>query len=130
MLFRSQLSVSDKNSWPGWCNGTAGHIFLWTLLYKYFKDEKFLAIAEQLANHLFLEIPANINNLCCGTAGYSYAMLRLYNVTGEKHYLNESQRLKQLIMKNISSCNIIEPQHGIGIPRCAATKIINIGWCF
>ena len=120
---RWPLSVSDKNSWPGWCNGTAGHIFLWALLYKYFKEEKFLTIAEQLANHLFLEIPANINNLCCGTAGYSYAMLRLYNVTGEKHYLNESNRLKQLIMKNISSSqlqnnSLYKGEVGLGVLFC------------
>ena len=46
---RWPLTVRDQNSWPGWCNGNAGYIFLWLLLYKQFNDEKYCDIAEKTA---------------------------------------------------------------------------------
>ena len=117
------LSTGVQHSWPGWCNGSAGHIFLWVLLYKYFKDDKYLSIAEQLSNELFLQAPGHNGNLCCGTAGNAYAMLSLYNVTGDKRYLIEVQRLKQVILKNISSPllynnSLYKGEVGLGILFC------------
>ena len=90
---------NDKSSWPGWCNGNAGHIFLWTLLYKYFKDTKYIRIAEKTAAHLIVEPLLNNADLCCGMSGIAYSMINLYNATNEEKYLKHAQYIKQIILE-------------------------------
>lgn len=96
------VTVIETRPWMGWCNGSAGHIFLWSLLYKHFKDERYLAIADRTAQHMLHDTDAGIYNLCCGMAGQAYALLSLYKVTGEKKYLQNTVDLKQRILNTIS----------------------------
>ena len=97
------LSVTDKKWWPGWCNGSAGYIFLLLLLYKHFNDNKFLDSAISLSNNMAASTQWNNSNLCCGTAGTAYAVTALYKTIGEKKLLQTINKLKQAIMKNINS---------------------------
>jgi eukaryotic-like serine/threonine-protein kinase len=99
---RWTVSGSDKSFLTGWCNGSAGHIFLWSLLYQHFKVEKYLRIAMQAANHIILHAENNISNLCCGYAGEAYSFLNLYYLTKEKKYLDEAKKCEQKIMNQIS----------------------------
>jgi serine/threonine-protein kinase len=96
------LTVDDARPWTGWCNGSAGHTFLWTLLYRYFKEEKYLDIAKSTAQHLLQDTRAKIYNLCCGMSGHAYALLCLYNLTQEKKYIGHVMNLKNRILDNLS----------------------------
>jgi eukaryotic-like serine/threonine-protein kinase len=101
-FIRWHLTGKDAASWPGWCHGSAGYTFLWTLLYKITREERFMEMAEKTANH-FLAIDKNGTNgsLCCGMSGEAYALLSLFKITGNNFYLNEAKALGKRILKNI-----------------------------
>lgn len=63
---------------PGWCNGSAGMVFLWTLAAERLGDPTgtFRAQAEGAAWHTWEASDGNAN-LCCGLAGRAYALLRM-----------------------------------------------------
>jgi serine/threonine-protein kinase len=77
---------------PGWCNGSAGHVFLWMLAYRAFGDNAYLDLAEKAAWN-GLEAPDDIDSLCCGLAGRAYGLLNVYKHTGEKRWLIGAQDL-------------------------------------
>ncbi len=128
---RWPVSNSNKGSWTGWCHGSAGHVLLWSLLYKHLKDEKYLAIAEQTAQHILQDSNNNNVNLCCGMAGQAYALLGLYNITGNQLYLDHTQKIKQKIMHHVASPVLVnnslyKGEVGLGVllvelekPECA-----------
>ena len=95
------LSDTDKHSWTGWCNGSAGYVFLWSLLYRHFREEEYISAASQAANHIIGYTGNNISNLCCGFAGEAYAMLNLFNLTKEDKYLRAAQNIRQKIIGQI-----------------------------
>ena len=91
---RWELTPANKTSWPGWCHGSAGYIFLWTALYRFSNEERYLFTAEKTAKHLLATSEeGGVCNLCCGAAGTCYALLNLYNVTGNNFYLAEAKRI-------------------------------------
>jgi serine/threonine-protein kinase len=77
---------------PGWCNGSAGFVYLWTLAYQIFHDTDFLTLAEKTAWNVWEE-PDSVGNLCCGLAGRAYALLNLYKYASEKNWLYRAQGL-------------------------------------
>lgn len=77
---------------PGWCNGTAGHIFLWTAAHRRFQDEAYLRIAEKAAWNAW-ETSSSITNLCCGFAGQAYGLLNFYKHTGKNVWLERAREL-------------------------------------
>lgn len=76
----------------GWCNGSAGHIFLWTLAHRLFDDAAYLALAEGAAWHAW-EDAESVGDLCCGLAGRAYGLLNLYKHSGEVQWLHRGQEL-------------------------------------
>ncbi len=77
---------------PGWCNGTAGHIFLWTAAHRKFDDDAYLQTAEMAAWNAW-ETSSSIPNLCCGYAGQAYGLLNFYKHTGENIWLERACEL-------------------------------------
>ena len=75
---------------PGWCNGSTGYVFLWTLAHTLLGDSKYLEWAEGAAWNA-AEVPSPIGNLCCGMAGQAYALLNLYRHTGESAWLSRAR---------------------------------------
>lgn len=75
---------------PGWCNGSAGHVFLFALAARV--DPHFLDGAELAAWNTFEE-PRSLTSLCCGTAGRAYALLALYKHTGNREWLTRARSL-------------------------------------
>ncbi|HEY6252690.1 MAG TPA: lanthionine synthetase LanC family protein [Candidatus Angelobacter sp.] len=75
---------------PGWCNGSTGYVFLWTLAHKMLNDANYLSWAEGAAWNA-AEAPSPIGNLCCGMAGQAYALLNLYRHTGETAWLERAR---------------------------------------
>jgi serine/threonine-protein kinase len=80
------------NYMHGWCNGSAGHIFLWTAAHRVFHDDAYLRLAERAAWHAW-ESTDSISNLCCGLAGQAYGLLNLYKQTGERVWLDRAREL-------------------------------------
>ena len=76
----------------GWCNGAAGHVFLWTIAHRVFGDAAYLALAEAAAWNAWEE-PRYTADLCCGTAGRAYGLLNLYKHTGAGEWLSRARQL-------------------------------------
>jgi serine/threonine-protein kinase len=76
----------------GWCNGAAGHVFLWTTAHEVFGDPAYLALAEAAAWNAWEE-PRYTADLCCGTAGRAYGLLNLYKHTGAGEWLSRARQL-------------------------------------
>ncbi|HRI21235.1 MAG TPA: lanthionine synthetase LanC family protein, partial [Panacibacter sp.] len=101
-FMRWHLTADNQTSWPGWCHGSAGYTFLWTALYRFTNDERFLVTAEKTAKHfLITDAQATMGSLCCGTAGECYALLNLYNTTQNNFYLAEAKRLAKKMLPHI-----------------------------
>ena len=90
--WRRQVGGHPYDVTPGWCNGTAGHVFLFTAAFDAFGDDRFLQLAREAATHASEE-PTYNADLCCGSAGRAYAMLNLYKHTGETEWLSRARAL-------------------------------------
>jgi hypothetical protein len=82
-------------SMPGWCNGSAGFVHLWSLAVEQGFGAHYAELAESAAWNTW-EIPAQGRDLCCGLAGRSYALLALHrNGHGEPRWLERAQFLAE-----------------------------------
>ncbi|ALS09959.1 hypothetical protein ABE82_26465 (plasmid) [Paenibacillus peoriae] len=90
---------------PGWCNGSTGMVFLWTLAHQMLRAEKFLVLAEKTAWNVWEE-PITSGNLCCGLAGQAYGMLHLYKHTGDTNWLYRAQEFAKRASANIKSTSM------------------------
>jgi serine/threonine-protein kinase len=79
---------------PGWCNGSAGTVFLWTLAHSFFGNSLYLDLAEKSAMDAF-EGSGGGHGLCCGFAGQAYAQLNIYNHTGRRTWLQQARILAE-----------------------------------
>jgi serine/threonine-protein kinase len=70
----------------GWCNGSAGFVFLWTLAGHVLDSAEYLTLAELAAWDAW-EANGQSPTLCCGAAGQAYAFLNLYKQTGDTMWL-------------------------------------------
>jgi serine/threonine-protein kinase len=77
---------------PGWCHGSAGFVFLWNLAYAMFHDPAYATLAERAALNAAESLHPQ-DSLCCGMAGQAYALLSMYNHSGERRWLADAQRL-------------------------------------
>jgi serine/threonine protein kinase len=82
---------SESGYMPGWCNGNAGHVLLWTLAHEVFNEPRYLDLARK-AGWGVVEQRVHFNNLCCGATGCAYAMLALYRRTGDATWLTHARR--------------------------------------
>ena len=80
---------------PGWCNGSAGYVYLWTQADRAMKEPRYLALAEGAAWNAW-ETRHSIGNLCCGMAGQAYSLLNLYRHTGEAVWLVRARELLRM----------------------------------
>lgn len=78
----------------GWCNGSAGQVYVWLAAYCAMKESQYLVLAEKAAWHA-VEAEAGIGNLCCGLSGQAYALLALYRQTRERSWLHRAQVLAE-----------------------------------
>ncbi|HYK04138.1 MAG TPA: lanthionine synthetase LanC family protein [Thermoanaerobaculia bacterium] len=84
--------ASPSATVPGWCNGSAGQLFLFTLAHTVLGDPEWLLLAERCAWNTWDE-PRHNSDLCCGTAGRAYALLNLYKHTGATDWLSRARQL-------------------------------------
>ena len=92
LFWTRQIAGHAHDRMAGWCNGAAGHVFLWTLAHEVFGERQHLALAEGAAWNAYEE-PRFSADLCCGTAGRAYALLNLYKHTGDAAWLSRARHL-------------------------------------
>ncbi|MGH7577330.1 MAG: lanthionine synthetase LanC family protein, partial [Longimicrobiales bacterium] len=78
-------------SMPGWCNGSAGFVFLGTAAAEHLGAE-WLTVAERAAMDAWSDSDG-VPNLCCGLAGRGFALLHLYRVTGSRIWLDRAREV-------------------------------------
>jgi len=82
------MRVGDEvggDLWASWCNGMAGHVYLWCRAYEVFRDERYLTAARLSAQTTAVLCPAT-PIVCCGTAGQAFALHRYYRLTSDPKY--------------------------------------------
>jgi len=82
----------------GWCNGSAGYVFLWTMAARALGEESFFELAEGAAWNAW-ESAQRDGSLCCGLVGRAYALLDLFQATGETIWLKRAQDLGMLAVR-------------------------------
>jgi serine/threonine-protein kinase len=87
---RWPYAKGSRHSWSGWCNGSAGFVFLWTLSAKLLARPIYLALARAAAEYTW-QNRTPVASLCCGAAGQAYAFLNLYRATGDSMWLTRAR---------------------------------------
>lgn len=82
----------DPPTMAGWCNGSCGYVFLWTLASASLGKRRYLDAAIGAGWNTW-ESPDPAASLCCGLAGRAYALLNLYRHTGEPVWLARARLL-------------------------------------
>ena len=77
-----------------WCNGAAGHLHLWLLAHDLLGDPRYLSLAQGAAWTAY-EAPSTGGDLCCGSAGRAYALLRFFRQTGDRIWLDRAHELAE-----------------------------------
>ncbi|HJP57998.1 MAG TPA: lanthionine synthetase LanC family protein [Gemmatimonadales bacterium] len=77
---------------PGWCNGPAGMVHLWTAAHRWSGRAVHRELAESSAWAAW-DAPGGYPDLCCGLAGRAYALLALYRHTGDADWLRRARLL-------------------------------------
>ena len=77
---------------PGWCNGSAGHLYLWTQAAEVLEEPRWRDLAERTAWNTW-ESPDTVASLCCGLAGRSYALLHFWRKGGGPEWLARARVL-------------------------------------
>jgi eukaryotic-like serine/threonine-protein kinase len=82
----------DPPTMSGWCNGSCGYVFLFTLAHHLLGKARYLEVAVGAGwNSWESQDPAA--TLCCGLAGRGYALLNLSRHTGERSWLERAHAL-------------------------------------
>lgn len=97
--WRTLADDPSSTSMPGWCNGSAGHVFLFTLAHRVLGDAEWLRLAELAAWNTWDEARGP-TTLCCGTSGRAYALLNLYKHTGDREWLARARALANHAAEN------------------------------
>jgi serine/threonine-protein kinase len=82
--------LDEPEYWSGWCNGSAGHVFLWTLAHEVFGADRYADLAQRAAWNVWETPMLRTSSLCCGAGGQVYALLNLYRYTGERSWLERA----------------------------------------
>ncbi len=78
----------------GWCNGSCGYVFLWTLAHRLLGEARYLDLAVSAAWDAW-DGADSVVTLCCGAAGRAYALLNLHRHAGDPVWLDRARDLAQ-----------------------------------
>ena len=77
----------------GWCNGSAGHVHLWSLAEQLTSADRFAQLADGAAWSTWEQASDQAGDVCCGLAGAAYALLARYRATGDDAWLERAAAL-------------------------------------
>jgi eukaryotic-like serine/threonine-protein kinase len=60
-----------------WCNGSAGHLLLWTRAYETTGRKEYLELARASARSMLTPVRGAPGDLCCGIGGRAFALLAM-----------------------------------------------------
>ena len=86
--------IGPGSHMPGWCNGSAGFVHLWTLASRELNDPAWMEFAEGAAWNSWEASDRNAS-LCCGLAGRAYALLDLWRHGGGEIWLERARDLAE-----------------------------------
>lgn len=81
-----------SGSVSSWCNGSSGMIYLFALLYETYGDLKYQRIVEDIAWDIWDSQSSTID-LCCGSAGRIFALLRAAQVLESEEWKSRAEQL-------------------------------------
>jgi eukaryotic-like serine/threonine-protein kinase len=94
----------------GWCNGSAGFVFLWSLAHRLWPNAEWLRLAEGAGRDAFHPREEG-SSLCCGLIGKAYSQLHLYKYTSDRSWLSNANGLARLaVRKTEIAARAMEPQ--------------------
>lgn len=108
---------SQTHYMSGWCNGSAGMVFLWTLAHRVYEEARFLELAEKAARNAW-ESGEQTSTLCCGTAGSAYALLALHRTVGDRVWLTRSEQMLERAIRHASAgveCSLYKGNLGVAL---------------
>jgi serine/threonine-protein kinase len=77
---------------PGWCNGVAGHLLLWSKVWQRFARVEDREVLERIAWGVW-ESRTNLGNICCGAAGQAMILSCFANVVDDPTWRKRSADL-------------------------------------
>jgi serine/threonine-protein kinase len=80
---------TEANYMPGWCNGSAGYVHLWTRGAHVLHDTSYEVLAEGAAWDVW-DAQDAAGTLCCGLAGRAYALLAMHRHGGDAAWLERA----------------------------------------
>jgi serine/threonine protein kinase len=99
---RASWSYQKRSGSPalgGWCNGSAGFVFLWGLAHRLLHDAKWISLARAAGFDAW-QAREEGPSLCCGLAGKAYSQISLYKQTGERDWLNNAANMAARALRN------------------------------
>jgi serine/threonine-protein kinase len=91
LMWPWMLAVGESSNYmPGWCNGSAGYVHLWTAAARAYPRERFTDLAVGAGWDAF-DAADSSGTLCCGLAGRAYALLELHHHTGDGRWLDRAR---------------------------------------
>jgi len=116
LLTRLQEPIGRGAHWPrntaepnwgylsGWCNGAAGFLQLWLAAYELTGDAAYLDLAEKSAWTTWDSAESSVD-LCCGSAGRAYALLRHFEATEKSEWYDRGIILAERAVAGSQSLN-------------------------
>jgi eukaryotic-like serine/threonine-protein kinase len=87
---------------PGWCQGSAGYVVLWSQAHRALGRAEYGALVERAAWNAW-ESDATVPSLCCGLVGRAYALLTCYRHTGDPRWLARARVLADRAARNTAA---------------------------
>lgn len=78
------VRAGSREVWAGWCNGLAGHLLMWTKLWRDSQDKEDREMLERLAWGVW-KYRMPLGNLCCGAPGQAIPLASFSSTTGDHH---------------------------------------------
>lgn len=75
---------------PGWCNGVAGHLLMWTRLWQWSGQTEDREMMERIAWGI-LESRTAMGNLCCGAAGQAISLAAFAAAAADSSWQRRAQ---------------------------------------
>lgn len=77
---------------PGWCNGVAGHLLMWTRLWQKTGESEDREMMEKIAWGI-LESRTAMGNLCCGASGQAISLAAFAAAAAEPSWQRRAQEV-------------------------------------